>query len=107
MMKSAPSNFDKRESIRLKGKRRYHRGLFVLALDHMPAGAGVWPAFWMIDEAHWSDHGEIDIVENINNQTQAKTALHTGGQCRMYGQAPKHYFTGAWDQASEYKTHNR
>ena len=92
----------KRASIRLEGKRRYNHGLFVLDLDHMPAGPGVWPAFWMTDEAHWPDNGEIDILESINNQTQAKTALHTGGQCRMYGQVPARFMTGSWDRASTF-----
>lgn len=100
---SSPANDgnNKRESIRLEGKQRYNHGLFVLDLDHMPTGAGVWPAFWMTDEAHWPDHGEIDIVEPINHQTQAKVALHTGGQCRMYGQVPSNEYTGTWDRASK------
>ena len=102
IMKSSHTSTGKRASIRLEGKRRYNHGLFVLDLDHMPAGAGVWPAFWMTDEAHWPDNGEIDILESINNQTRAKTALHTGGQCRMYGQIPENSMTGYWDRASTY-----
>ena len=106
-MKSAPTHEGHRESIRLEGKRRYNRGLFVLDLDHMPAGAGVWPAWWMTDEAHWPNNGEIDIVEGINNQSQAKTALHTNGQCRMWGQIPQGAMTGTWDRASKFTSYKR
>jgi hypothetical protein len=50
-----------RDSVRLEGKQRYNRGLFILDLRHLPTGCGVWPAFWMTDEDVWPDHGEIDV----------------------------------------------
>ena len=46
-MKSAPTEQGPRSSIRLEGKRRFDRGLFILDLRHMPNGPGVWPAFWL------------------------------------------------------------
>ena len=60
-MKSASTKKGPRESVRLEGKRRFNRGLFVLDMDHMPACPGCWPAYWLTDEDHWPDHGEIDI----------------------------------------------
>lgn len=37
-----------------------------------PAGAGIWPAFWMLgdnfDKSGWPDCGEIDIFENIGTE---------------------------------------
>ncbi len=37
----------------------------------LPAGQGIWPAFWMlgvnIPEVNWPKCGEIDIMEHINN----------------------------------------
>lgn len=38
----------------------------------VPAGAGLWPAFWMlganVDSAGWPECGEIDIMENIGKE---------------------------------------
>ena len=46
-MKSSPTSEGPRSSIRLEGKNRFDRGLFIIDLRHMPNGAGVWPAFWL------------------------------------------------------------
>lgn len=89
-----------RSSIRLEGKRRYNRGLFILNIKHMPTGCGVWPAFWLTDESVWPDHGEIDILEGINTQATAKTALHTRESCSMYAHVPDYAKTGIWDRAT-------
>ena len=99
-LKSASTAKGPRESVRLEGKTRFDRGLFLLDLDHMPAGCGVWPAFWLTDEDHWPDHGEIDIVEGVNYQTTAKTALHTSESCTMYAHDPRWEWTGVWDNAT-------
>ena len=50
----------------------------------MPAGCGVWPAFWLTDEQNWPVNGEIDIVEGVNYQNVAKTALHATKGCSMF-----------------------
>jgi Glycosyl hydrolases family 16 len=89
-----------RESIRLEGKRRLDRGLLVMDVKHMPAGCGVWPAFWTTDETKWPDHGEIDILEGINNQDVVKTALHTSQNCDMYAHVPRWSWSGEWDTAT-------
>ena len=89
-----------RESIRLEGKHRFDHGLIILDVDQMPTGCGVWPAFWTTDEAHWPDYGEIDIVEPINNQIVAKTALHTSEGCDMFAHVPRWNWTGHWDSAT-------
>ena len=64
----------------------------------MPAGCGVWPAFWLTDEENWPVHGEIDIVEGVNYQSVAKTALHSTKGCSMYD-IPLGTMTGGWDTA--------
>mmetsp|Transcript_19547 Transcript_19547/g.29286 ORF Transcript_19547/g.29286 Transcript_19547/m.29286 type:complete len:452 (-) Transcript_19547:86-1441(-) len=96
-MKSSPTTEGPRSSIRLEGKTRFDRGLFILDLRHMPSGAGVWPAFWLTDEQNWPNNGEIDIVEGINNQSVAKTALHTSEDCDMFAHVPDYAKTGTWE----------
>ena len=100
-MKSAPGvDGGFRESIRLHGKRRFDRGLFILDVAHMPTGCGVWPAWWLTDEKAWPDNGEIDILEGINTQSVAKTALHTSEDCSMYAHVSDYFKTGTWDGAT-------
>ena len=101
-MSSQPTQQGPREAVRLEGRTLFNRGLFILDVRHMPAGCGVWPAFWLTNEEHWPDYGEVDIVEGINNQTQAKTALHTSAMCNMYAHVPDYNRTGVWDRASTY-----
>jgi Glycosyl hydrolases family 16 len=64
----------------------------------MPTGCGVWPAFWLTDEANWPLHGEIDIVESVNYLSTAKTALHSTKGCSM-ADIPLGTMTGGWDTA--------
>ncbi|CAB9503338.1 Probable endo-1,3(4)-beta-glucanase [Seminavis robusta] len=99
-MSSAPTKKGPRESVRLEGRTLFNRGLFILDVHHMPAGCGVWPAFWLTNEEHWPDYGEVDIVEGINNQTKAKTALHTSSKCSMYAHVAEYNRTGVWDRAT-------
>mmetsp|Transcript_1893 Transcript_1893/g.2555 ORF Transcript_1893/g.2555 Transcript_1893/m.2555 type:complete len:373 (+) Transcript_1893:84-1202(+) len=98
-MASTPTEEGPRQAVRLEGKRRFDHGLFIVDLRHMPAGCGVWPAFWLTDEANWPDHGEIDIVEGVNYQSVAKTALHTTEGCNMDAVVVEQVMTGAWDTA--------
>jgi len=49
----------------------------------MPQGCGTWPAIWETDEANWPSGGEVDIVENVNDQTPNQATLHTGPNCTM------------------------
>ena len=95
---SNPTIAGPRQSIRLEGKRRFNRGLFIIDVRHMPAGCGVWPAFWLTDEANWPVNGEIDIVEGVNYQDVAKTALHSTRHCSMED-VPIGLKTGSWDTA--------
>lgn len=64
-MSSTPTEEGLRDSVRLEGKTRFNRGLFILDVRHMPDGCGVWPAFWLTDEAVWPDNGEVDILEGV------------------------------------------
>jgi len=54
----------------------------------LPAGQGIWPAFWMMPQGDaygtWAASGEIDIMEAINlgttNQDQVHGTIHYGDQ---------------------------
>lgn len=46
----------------------------------LPLGQGLWPAFWMLGDAistvGWPSCGEIDIMEHVNNSSNASCAVH-------------------------------
>jgi beta-glucanase (GH16 family) len=52
--------------IKTKGLFEQTRGRFEARIK-LPIGQGIWPAFWLlgsnIDEVHWPQCGEIDIME--------------------------------------------
>ena len=43
----------------------------------LPAGAGLWPAFWALGDGRWPDTGEIDIMENVGDASWTSVALHS------------------------------
>jgi beta-glucanase (GH16 family) len=51
----------------------------------LPAGAGLWPAFWALGSGRWPDTGEIDIMENVGDPTWTSVALHGPG---YFGNTP-------------------
>lgn len=54
----------------------------------MPAGAGLWPAFWALGEGKWPDCGEIDIMETVGDSSWVSHALHGPG---YFGNTPLVY----------------
>jgi beta-glucanase (GH16 family) len=45
----------------------------------LPAGAGLWPAFWALGGGRWPDTGEIDVMENVGDPAWTSVALHGPG----------------------------
>jgi beta-glucanase (GH16 family) len=45
----------------------------------LPAGAGLWPAFWALGADRWPDTGEIDIMENVGDPSWVNAAIHGPG----------------------------
>jgi len=66
-----------------KGRQSFRYGL-IQARIRIPAGHGMWPAFWMlgtdIDQAGWPGCGEIDVMENFGvNPRVVHGAVHGPG----------------------------
>ena len=82
-------------SARLLTKNRFEVAYGrVEARIKVPAGSGLWPAFWMlgtdIDQVNWPQTGEIDIMENVGRvPNEVFGTLHgpgySGGQ--SYGKS--------------------
>lgn len=62
-----------------RGKLTFGFGTIVARIK-LPAGQGIWPAFWMlganIDSVGWPQCGEVDVMELINTGTSYNVALH-------------------------------
>ncbi|KAK6512726.1 hypothetical protein TWF506_008895 [Arthrobotrys conoides] len=75
-----------RPTVKILSKQRYTRGLFIFDIGHVPYGCGTWPAIWMSDTDPdvWPTHGEIDIIEAVNQGNKGvQFALHTTDGCEM------------------------
>lgn len=73
-----------RPSVRVESKKIYNGGLFIADIAHMPGSScGVWPAFWTVGQQNWPTDGEIDILENISEETNNVEALHTKADCLL------------------------
>lgn len=51
----------------------------VAARIKLTAGAGLWPAFWLLGAGRWPDTGEIDIMEYVGDKTWVSQAVHGPG----------------------------
>ena len=65
--------------ITTQGKREFKYGK-IESRFKIPAGQGLWPAFWMlganINAVNWPKCGEIDIMEHINADSTFYGTLH-------------------------------
>jgi len=41
-------------------------------------GIGYWPAFWMLGPGSWPEHGEIDIMEDVNGLSEHSATFNCG-----------------------------
>lgn len=66
------------QSARLHGRVLFRYGTAAARIK-LPAGAGLWPAFWLLGAGDWPHHGEIDIMENVGDPAWYSVALHGPG----------------------------
>lgn len=45
----------------------------------LPAGAGLWPAFWLLGYGAWPEMGEIDVLEYVGEPDWISGAVHGPG----------------------------
>ncbi|KAN0086101.1 glycoside hydrolase family 16 protein [Tylopilus felleus] len=82
-----------RNSVRITTQEAYDLGsLWIIDLNHIPYGCSVWPAFWSFGP-NWPQDGEIDIIENINLNTDNQMAIHAINGCFHYDNATE---LGTW-----------
>lgn len=78
----------KRASVMLHSKQAWRPDTgFIVAMkyNHVPYGAGVWPAFWLMNtDVLWPHGGELDIMEYANDEV-SKVTFHTGQNCQLNG----------------------
>lgn len=73
-----------RFSVRITSQKTYDSGLFIFDVLHSPFGCGTWPALWLTDPSNWPDHGEIDVMEAVNQAEDGNMmTLHTSDGCAM------------------------
>ncbi|QRV88540.1 glycoside hydrolase family 16 protein [Ceratobasidium sp. AG-Ba] len=86
VMKVDDTNFigagQNRDSVRIASTKTYTGGLFVLDVQTMPHGCGVWPAWWTVG-SEWPNNGEIDILEGVHDQQFNQMTLHTAAGCSL------------------------
>jgi beta-glucanase (GH16 family) len=94
-----------------KGKREFTYGR-IQARIAMPAGQGLWPAFWMlganIGAVGWPACGETDIMEHVNNDAAIHGTIHWnagghasyGGGLNVSNVGAYHVYTVEWTPAS-------
>lgn len=63
----------------------------------LPAGEGLWPAFWILGYAKWPASGEIDVMEYVGERDWVSSATHGPGYFGEAGLANNLYFPDAND----------
>jgi beta-glucanase (GH16 family) len=79
----------------------------------LPKGQGIWPAFWMLGSninqgVGWPGCGEIDIMENVNNESNIHGTIHWdynghseyGGTSGAIDVTQYHTYSIEWNESS-------
>lgn len=94
-----------RNSIRITSKNQWNNGLFVFDVIHSPYGCGTWPAVWLSDPNNWPEHGEIDVIEAVEQGNKGnQMTLHTSKGCTMKTKRKETgtvHSTNCWNSTNE------
>lgn len=106
---TTPVALEGRNSVRITSKESYSDGVYVLNVTHVPMGCATWPAFWTVTEDidNWPNGGEIDIMENANNEYKANlVSVHTNTSCTIPSTISDAYGTVAYTNCSAFAPSN-
>jgi beta-glucanase (GH16 family) len=79
-----------------RGKTEFSYGTAAARIK-MTAGAGLWPAFWVLGTGDWPATGEIDVMENVGEPDWTSVALHGPGYSGNTPLVNRLYFTPGHD----------
>lgn len=66
----------------------------------LPAGSGLWPAFWAMGSGSWPENGEIDVMEYVGEVDWVSSALHGPGYSGESALVNKLFFRNGEDATS-------
>lgn len=66
----------------------------------LPAGPGLWPAFWAMGDGKWPENGEIDVMEYVGETDWVSSALHGPGYSGESALVNKLFFRNGQDAAA-------
>jgi beta-glucanase (GH16 family) len=85
---ATPTGDGQYQSVRMntRGKYSVQYG-YIEARMKIPAGQGMWPAFWLLgNTGNWPDCGEIDVMENVGKTpTTVYGSIHGPGYTGAQG----------------------
>ncbi len=94
-------------SARIQTKRKFTQlyGRYEARIK-IPAGKGVWPAFWMIgdniDTVGWPACGEIDIMEHINHDAPIVGTVHMPSPAGDASIGANYFLPGGIDYSADF-----
>lgn len=77
--------------INTRGKMDFSYGTAAARIK-VTAGAGLWPAWWMLGNDAWPETGEIDIMEYVGETDWVSAAVHGKGYSGDAGLVNRLYF---------------
>jgi len=79
-----------------RGKFEFAHGTAAARMK-LSAGAGLWPAFWILGTGDWPATGEIDVMENVGEPDWSSVALHGPGYSGATPLVNRYYFPDGHD----------